>query len=306
MIPGGANVDAPRAPCDNRRPVRPAYRLLVTSALVASGGTLLKLCEFPSLQRAGIRAAIAALTIFALLPEARRWPTARILRLFPAYFGATVLFVVANSLTTAANAIFLQSAAPLWLVLLGPLLLRERPTRADLVTLLGVGAGMTLFFLAPNAAVATAPEPRLGDWFAIASGLSYALLLVGMRWLSRAGDGEQSAAIAWGNLLTCPVALALMPVAGQQAIAGNAQDWSVIAVLGVLQVGLAYAVLVRTIAHVPAMRASLIMMVEPALNSAFAWLVHGERPHWLAMLGGALILGSVAAAGWLAQPRRAR
>lgn len=284
--------------------MRPATRLLLTGALFACGGTLLKLCEFPSLQRAGCRAAIAALTIFVLLPEARRLPNLRILRLWPAYFGATVLYVIANAMTTAANAIFLQSAAPLWLVLLGPLLLRERPTRADLLTLLGVGAGMTLFFVAPAQALATAPEPRLGDLFAIASGVAYALLLLGMRWLSRAGTGEQCAAIAWGNLLTAPVAIALMPAFDQTPIAGSAQDWLVIGCLGVFQVGLAYALLVRAIPHVPAMRASLIMMIEPALNSAFAWLVHDERPHPLALGGGVLILASVAAASWLGQVRR--
>lgn len=271
----------------------PAFRLLLTATLFASGGALLKACDFPSLQRAGLRAAIAALTIFVLLPEARRWPTARILRIVPAYFGATCLFVVANSLTTAANAIFLQSAAPLWLVLLGPWLLGEKPTRADIVTLAGVGAGMTLFFFAPAEAVATAPDPRLGDWFAIASGVSYALLLIGMRWLSRTGAGEQCAAIAWGNLLTCPLAFALMPVFAQQPIAGSSRDWIVITVLGVFQVGLAYTILVRAIAFVPAMRASLVMMVEPVLNSVVTWLVHGETPHWLAALGGALILGTV-------------
>lgn len=267
---------------------------MLTAALFASGGALLKACDFPSLQRAGVRAAIAAMTIFVLLPEARRWPNARILRLLPAYFGATVLFVVANSLTTAANAIFLQSAAPLWLVLLGPLLLHEKPTRRDLLTLVGVFAGMALFFVAPAEVLATAPNPRLGDWFAIASGLSYALLLVGMRWLSRAGAGEQSAAVAWGNLLTFPIAMALMPVFGQQPSAGRASDWTVILVLGVLQVGLAYAIMVRAISHVPAMRASLVMMIEPVLNSVLAWLVHGEAPHWLGALGGALILGTVA------------
>jgi drug/metabolite transporter (DMT)-like permease len=282
--------------------VSPAARLLLTAALFASGGALLKLCDFPSLQRAGLRAGIAAAMIFALLPEARRWPNARILRLWPAYFGATVLFVVANSLTTAANAIFLQSAAPLWIVLLGPWLVHERPQRRDLVTLLGVGAGMALFFFAPAQVQATAPEPRLGDWFAIASGVSYALLLLGMRWLSRRGPGEASAAIAWGNLLTCPVALLLLPAFGQSPVLGTGRDWAVIVVLGTLQVGLAYAILVRAIAHVPAMRASLIMMVEPVLNSLVAWLVHGETPHWLAALGGALILGTILMTSLLARP----
>ncbi|MFY9342663.1 MAG: DMT family transporter [Planctomycetota bacterium] len=274
--------------------MRPEFRLLLTAALFASGGALLKATDYPSLQRAGMRGAIAAAAIFLLLPAARRAPNLRILCVVPAYFGATCLFVVANSFTTAANAIFLQSAAPLWLVLLGPWLLRERPTRNDLLTLLGVGAGMTLIFVAPAEAVATAPDPRLGDWFAVASGVSYALLLIGMRWLARGGSDEQCAAVAWGNLLTLPLAFALIPVFGQQPIAGTPRDWLVIAVLGVFQVGLAYAILVRTIAHVPALRASLVMMVEPVLNSLVTWLVHDEVPHWLAGAGGLVILGTVA------------
>jgi DME family drug/metabolite transporter len=284
--------------------VPPTARLLLTAALFASGGALLKLCEFPSLQRAGIRAGIAALALFVLLPAARRWPTRGMLWLAPAYFGATVLFVVANSLTTAANAIFLQSAAPLWIVLFGPLLLHERPSRTDLVTLLGVGGGMALFFLAPATVLATAPEPRLGDWFAIASGLSYALLLMGMRALSRRGGDQQCAAIAWGNLLTCPTALLLMPAFGQPWLAGSPRDWLTIGILGVFQVGLAYAILVRTIALVPALRASLVMMVEPVLNAVVSWLVHGEVPHPLAMLGGGLILGTVVLGGLLAHRSR--
>jgi drug/metabolite transporter, DME family len=273
--------------------VPPALRLLLTAALFASGGALLKLCEFPSLQRAGLRAGIAALTVFALLPAARRWPTAGMLWLAPAYFGATVLFVVANSLTTAANAIFLQSAAPLWIALLGPWLAQERPQRRDLLTMLGVGAGMALFFVAPSEILRTAPNPRLGDWIAVASGISYALLLLGMRRLARRDPDAPCAAIAWGNLLTCPIALLLLPAFGQQWQSGTARDWATIVVLGVFQVGLAYAILVRAIPHVPALRAALIMMIEPVLNAVVAWLVHGEVPHWLAAVGGGVILATI-------------
>jgi DME family drug/metabolite transporter len=290
----GVLVDAAAPVCDNPRPVPHAFRLLLVAALFASGGALLKACELPSLQRAAMRAAVAAVVVFALLPETRRWPNARILRVLPVYFGSTCLFVVATSLTTAANAIFLQSAAPLWLVLLSPWLLGERPTRADVLTLLGVGAGMTLFFVAPAEAQATAPHPRLGDWIAVVSGISYALLLIGMRWLARSGAAEQSSVVAWGNALTCPLAFLLMPVFGQELVAGRVQDWVVIVVLGVFQVGLAYAILVRTIAHVPALRAALIMMVEPVLNSLATWLVHGEVPHPIAAAGGVLILATVA------------
>lgn len=284
----------------------PSLRVLLAGALFASGGALLKACDFPSLQRAGIRAAIAALTIFLLLPAARRWPNARILRLAPAYFGATCLFVVANSLTTAANAIFLQSAAPLWLVLLGPWLLHEKPTRRDLATLFFVAIGMALFFVAPATVAATAPDPRLGDQIAIVSGISWAFLLVGMRWLARTGADETPAAIAWGNALMFPFAFALMPVVGQTPITGSTQDWVVIVVLGTLQVGLAYVLLIRGIEGVPAVRASLLLMIEPALNPTIAYFVHGERPHALAILGGVVIVGTVTVSSVLAHRQNQR
>lgn len=287
---------------DNAR-VPPSLRVLLAGALFASGGALLKSCDFPSLQRAGLRAGIAAVTLFVLLPSARRRPDARVLRLVLPYFGATALFVIANSLTTAANAIFLQSTAPLWILLFAPLLLGERPTRRDLVTFAGVAGGMALCFLAPTEAQRTAPEPRLGDLFALASGVSFALLLLGMRWLARSGDDATAAALAWGNAFSLPLAFAVMPLVGQQPIAGSAQDWLVIAVLGVFQVGLAYVVLARGMREVPAVRASLLLMVEPALNPVITFLVHGERPHPLAIAGGALIVGSVGAVAVMARRR---
>lgn len=298
-------MDANEAACDNLA-VPPSLRLILAAALFATGGALLKMCEFPSLQRAGTRAAIAALTIFILLPAARRLPNARILRLVPAYFGATCLFVVANSLTTAANAIFLQSPAPLWLALLAPWLLREPLTRRDLFVLAGVGTGMALCFAAPTEAVATAPDPRLGDWFAIASGISWAFLLLGMRWLARQGHDEAPAAIAWSNVFTLPLALALMPLVGQTPTAGSVQDWVVITVLGTLQMGVAYSLLIGGIAGVPAFRASLLLMIEPALNPAIAYLVHGERPHALVIAGGTLILGTVTANSVIGRARAQR
>lgn len=271
----------------------PHLRLLAAGLLFSLGGALIKVCTFPSLERAGLRSLIAAAVLFLLLPEARRRPRGGTLRLLPAYFGATTLFVVANTLTTAANAIFLQSTYPFWVTVFGPLLLRESPRRRDLVVLLCIAIGMAMFFLAPASSSATAPEPRLGDVIALVSGLSYGLLLLGFRWLGRQGAGEASAAVAWGNAFTGPVALLLAPLFGQTLTLGDAPSWAAILTLGVLQVGLAYALLVRAIPHVPAVTASLILMVEPAFNPLLAYAVHGERPHALAIGGGVLIIAAV-------------
>ena len=170
--------------------------------------------------------------------------------------------------------------------------------------LCGIAAGMIACFLAPTAAAESAPNPPLGDAIALLSGIGYAGLLLGLRWLARVEPNSGTAAIAWGNAITAPVCFALMPVAGQEPSLGSAQDWLVIAVLGVLQVGLAYAILVRAIVHVPAVRTSLLLMVEPALNPLIAWAVHGETPHVLAVLGGALIIGAVAAGSLLQRSAR--
>ena len=286
------------------RGLRPQLRLLAAGALFSLGGALIKSCDFPALQRSGLRSAIAAATLFLLLPEARRLPGRRAWLLLPAYFGATSLFVLANSYTTAASAIFLQSTAPLWITLLGPLLLREKPRRIDLALLACIAAGMTLCFLAPSASSATAPNPRLGDVLALVSGLSYGLVLLGFRWMARADDGEAAVTIAWGNLLGAPLAFALMPLFGQSLTAGDPTSWLAIAVLGVFQVALAYAWVVRAMPHVPAVQASLILMIEPALNPWLAFLVHGERPHALVLAGGALIVGTVAAGSFLSSHAR--
>ena len=61
---------------------------------------------------------------------------------------------------------------------------------------------------------------------------------------------------------------------------------------GVLQIGVAYLCLTLGIRRVPAFTASLLLLVEPALNPVWAWLVHRERPGAWAVAGGLLIIGA--------------
>ena len=97
-----------------------------------------------------------------------------------------------------------------------------------------------------------------------------------------------------GNLIAFVVCLpwALPP-------SGDAQDWALIVYLGVVQIALAYILLTTAVRHVPAFEVSLLLLVEPALNPVWAWLVHGETPSGVALAGGALILGATAVKVWL-------
>src|SRR5256885_513055 len=71
-----------------------------------------------------------------------------------------------------------------------------------------------------------------------------------------------------------------------------------LAFMGVFQLGLAYVFLSRAITRVPALEASLFLLVEPVLSPVWAWLAHGETPGPLAVFGGAVILTATALKAW--------
>jgi drug/metabolite transporter, DME family len=272
-------------------------RLLVLAAalLFSTGGAAIKATSLNSWQVAGFRSAVAAAALVAFVPAARRGLKRRALPVGIAYASTLILFVAATKQTTAANAIFLQSTAPLYLILLGPLFLREPVRRTDLLFMTGVGIGMSLFFLGSEQAVATAPDPVTGNQIAALSGLAWALTVGGLRWIEKGGGaGDSMGTVVIGNLL----AFAVCAPAAFPLESATWHDAAVVAYLGVVQVGLAYVCLTRAVRHVPAFEASTLLLSEPALNPVWAWLVHGERPSRWGLAGGALILTATFANAW--------
>lgn len=270
-------------------------RLLGAAALFSTGGAAIKATGFSAWQVAGFRAGVAAVTLLAVVPEARRtWLASWRAGLVAVCYALTVtLFVAANKLTTSANSIFLQSTAPLYVMLLGPWLLRERLRRADVPVLLAVGAGMACFFLGHEAPVRTAPDPVTGNLLALASGATWAGTLMGLRWMGGAqrdgrDRGSAVGAVALGNVIACAAALPFaLPATG-----ATGTDWLTIAYLGTVQIALAYVWLSAGLRSVPALEASLLLLLEPALNPIWSWAVHGERPGAWALAGGVLILAA--------------
>jgi DME family drug/metabolite transporter len=274
--------------------------LVAAGLLFSTGGAAIKAASLTGWQVASFRSGVAAMVLLVAIPNARRKWHWRMTGVATAYAATLILFVLANRLTTSANAIFLQSTAPLYLLLLGPLLLHERIRRADLFYMLAVGAGLTLFFAGSDTAVATAPDPRRGNLLALASGVTYALMLTGLRWQGRQGGGDSGiATVAAGNLIACVAALPMsLPLHNF-----TARDAAVILYLGAAQIGLAYWCLTRAIRHVPAFEATTMLQVEPAMNPVWTWLVHGERPTLWAIAGGAVIVAATLVNTWFGRRR---
>ena len=266
-------------------------RIIGAAALFSTGGAAIKATTLTAWQVASFRSGLAALAVFLLVPAARRRWTWRIAAVSIVYAATMVLFVVSNKATTAANAIFLQSAAPLYILLLAPWLLKERPHRSDYVTMAALAVGLLLVILGLPPARATAPNPAVGNVLALLSGVTWAFTLMGLRWLgSTEEDGSATmCTVVGGNALACLICLpAALPV--QQATIGDA---AVVGYLGFIQIGLAYVLMTRGIRGVPAVEASMLLLLEPALNPVWAWLVHGEEPGTLPLLGGAVILAAI-------------
>jgi drug/metabolite transporter (DMT)-like permease len=256
-----------------------------------------------SWQVAGFRSGIAAVALWLLLPGARRGWTWRTGLIGIAYAATLVLFVLANKLTTSANAIFLQSTAPLYLLLLGPLVLHERIRRIDLVVITVLAGGVWLLLSGSQTITATAPDPVKGNVLGALSGLTWALTLTGLRWLGKKGSSDDSGAatVIVGNLIAFLVCLPFaVPVELPSLLSA-----SVLLYLGVFQVGLAYVALTRSIRHVPGLEASTLLLVEPVFNPIWTWLIHGERPGASALLGGlVIILVALGTTWWQSRQRQ--
>lgn len=268
-------------------------RVLLAAALFSTGGAAIKATSLSSWQVASFRSAIGALAVLVLLPAARRRWSWRSAAVGVAYAATVILFVRANKLTTAANAVFIQATSPLYVLLLSGPLLGEPVRRRDVAYLAVLAAGFSLFFLGSEPPLRTAPDPLQGNLLAAACGVTTALMAVGVRWLARTGHsgGSAGAAVVLGNLIAFVGVLPwALPVS-----AAAAWDWLVLGYLGVFQLGLAWVSLAGALRHVSALEASLLLLLEPVLNPVWAWLVHGERPGSLSLAGGAVVLLSTVA-----------
>src|SRR5262245_29919147 len=223
-VPARQSLDGPEriaavACCRSESPpVTPAakdrLRILAAAALFSTGGAIIKASSLTGWQVACFRSAIGALAILAMAPESRRNWTWRTPLVGLAYAGTVLLFVLANKLTTSANTIFLQSTAPIYLLLLGPWLLKEPLRRRDLYFLGALALGLTLLFVGQEPPRATATDPVLGNLLALASSVTWAFTIIGLRWLAvTAPEGNPaSAATVAGNLIAFLIALVVAPV----------------------------------------------------------------------------------------------
>jgi len=265
--------------------VPPIIYVLAAALLWSTGGLFIKATPLDAFQLSFGRSLFAAVTVAVLTRREGFRATGLTLVSSVLYAALLLLFVMANKLTTAANAIFLQYTAPVYVLILEPLLFKERFRRGDVFVVAACVVGMSLFFVGQ-----LRPQDVEGNLTALASGVCFALFLLSLRHPRAAGVNRASSVI-YGNLLLCLVTLpSFVPVAGALTM----KDVLIVLYLGVVQIGLAYTLFTLGMARgVRSLDAGVVGYTEPMLNPVWVFLFLGERPSNWAILGGAVIVAAV-------------
>ena len=262
---------------------------ITAAILFSTGGAAIKMAAFSGMQVASLRSAVAAITLLWWV-RGRIVPGRRSLMVAVVYAGTLTLFVTSTKLTTAANAIFLQATAPLYILVAAPFLLGERVQRRDAFYLIAFAAGLALCVQGRPDATVTAPDPVTGNVLGLICGVTWAFTLIGLRWAERFDAHIGISAIVIGNLLAFLLGTPfLFPLP-----AASAGEWATIVYLGAIQIALAYMFLTRAIAHLSALDVSLLLLLEPVLNPVWTWLIRDENPGGWTLAGGAVIVAATA------------
>lgn len=271
--------------------------LLIAAALWSLNGLLIKALHadgegLGGWSIAGFRSLIAAACLAPL--AIRRWqpiPEPRWVGGAVLFFtGMCVSFVVATTMTSAANAIILQYTAPAWVFLLSPIILGDRTEPRHWVAFAVSMSAVALIFAAQYTTDAA------GLFVGLLSGFVFGCQGVLFRRVRRMDPVVMAfLSCAVSGVLLTPAALILE---GWRMTATQA---GLLVLMSVVQFALPYVLYSAGVKHVSAQRAVLLIMLEPVLNPVWVLAFRGEVPHWATIAGGAAILASVV---YLSLPKR--
>jgi len=272
-----------------RKPlVSPLLLVLGAAILWSTGGLFIKATSLSAFELSFGRSLLAAITI-AIVTRHEGFGLNRVSAIAAVLYAALlILFVEATKLTTAANAIFLQYTAPVYVLILEPIFYKEKFRRRDLITVAICVAGMSLFFVGK-----LRPQDLEGNLVALASGVCFALYFLLLRH-SKAREVNRASSAIYGNLLAVLICAPSFWGAMRRGISPT--DFVCIAYLGIIQIGVAYILFTSAMARgLRSLDASIVGYIEPVLNPVWVFLFIGERPSGWAIIGGSIIITSVIA-----------
>lgn len=257
---------------------------IIASVLWSTGGVLVKQVNWNPLAIAGGRSFVTALVVLIYIKKPRIIKSKTFLAGVISCAGTVICFILANKLTSPANAILLQYTSPIFVAILSVIVLKEKIHWYDVLVIVIVSFGILMFFIENVSA-----GNIIGNIIAIFTGISLAVITISLKSM---GNDSTLEIILFGNLLafllTSPFVFQEIP---------DLRSIIFIIILGVFQLGIAYIFYVLAIRHISALEAILITVLEPLLSPLWVYLFTGESPGIYAMIGGFIVITAVMARG---------
>ena len=252
--------------------------VFIAGLLWSTGGLLIKLISLNAMQLAFFRCTIAAIT-FGLIFRKKILLVNKLTFINSVFYAIILItFVIATKMTTAANAIFLQSTAPIYVLIFEPIFNKTKYERINIITVAVCMIGMLLFFVGK-----LEPGHLEGNIIALFSGLAFASFFLGMK---KNDPVFQNSSIFYGNVL---VAIISIPFLFSLETL-KTSDFLMVSFLGVFQIAFAYAFFSAGLKRIYAVEASIISMIEPVLNPVWVFIGYGESPSIYSIIGGCIII----------------
>lgn len=277
----------------------------------SSAGLMIKVVNLPAIQIALFRSLVAGLFLGGYIVWHRHhWTTGILtsaaLRTAFFYMGTVTLFVLANKLTTSANAVFLQYTAPVYVILISYFFFREKVSSAEIATVAFCLAGMTLFFVEEEKSASF-----IGNIIGILSGVAFALLQISVKRAEKAEVqfGHPNASelkgmghLVLGNIVTVAVLSIVIGIAFSaelppfwQTLTGTMlhvtpRDIAGLLFLGIFQLGFGYLFFAKGARHISSVEIAIYTLLEPVCNPVWTFLGTGEIPGTWAIVGGLIIV----------------
>ncbi|NLL53539.1 MAG: EamA family transporter [Clostridiales bacterium] len=262
---------------------RGAIRILLAAALWSTQGWLIKAIPWSPISILGLRAICVSLFVcicrrsFAVVNNHGTWLAALSVSV------TSVLYVAANKLTTAANAVVLQYAMPLFVIAIDWLRDGKRPGLWDIITVLVIAAGIALCF-ANN----LSGGRLIGNILALLSAGTYSVMF----YISQ-NQKVDSLQFIYQGLLISSLGVLYIPfdpgfyitvrIVGRFTLAAAVLFGGYMFFSSGMRMG------------VSAIHAAILSNVEPIFSPVFAWMMIGEKPGALTVVGVVVVLVTVMA-----------
>lgn len=254
--------------------------ILLTALLWSTGGLLIKFIPGNPVAINGARSLVALLFFFIYKKSVRIKINRYVVSAAICLVMTNLLYVIANKLTTAANAIVLEYTAPLFVLIWDCIYRKKFPGKKQCLVVLMAFAGMLLFFFDQLDG-----GQMLGNLIAIGAGLAFS----GVFFINSLPDASSENASMLAFFLSFLISIPFLGDVWQMEAGGIAA----LVVLGVFQVGLAYVLFAKGTKLTSPVSASLIGLLEAVLNPVWVFLFYGEKVGKFALYGAIIVLGAV-------------